>query len=236
MDYDWGLMKIPLTKFGMPEVAVYPASLLVAMAGAYLLRSFVSPDWAYLIVEAILAIVLIWVLSFFRDPDRAVPQDKSLIISPADGTISDIEELKKADGFDGPVLRIGIFLSVFNVHINRTPCDVKIDKIQYKLGLFKNALSPDSAKVNESNDIYMTQLNQPKDKMLVRQISGAIARRIVCKAAVGDKFLAGDKFGMIKFGSRTEIYIPIRANLKNLVKIGDKTKAGLTILARYENA
>ena len=127
-----------------------------------------------------------------------------------------------------------IFLNIFNVHINRTPCAVKIEKITYKPGKYKNAMDPASGRLNESNDLLMTRLQEPKDKIVVRQISGAIARRIVCEKAEGQKLSGGEKFGMIKFGSRTELYVPAGENVKCLAKIGDKVKAGLTPLVRYE--
>ena len=126
-----------------------------------------------------------------------------------------------------------LFLNIFNVHINRVPCSVKIDKITYRKGQFKNAMNPESAKVNESNDIAMTRLDAPAEKLLVRQISGAIARRIVCAAKPEQEFAGGQKFGMIKFGSRTELYLPYHRDVKPLVKVGDKVKAGLTVFIRY---
>ncbi|MGB8225401.1 MAG: phosphatidylserine decarboxylase, partial [Sedimentisphaerales bacterium] len=195
------------------------------------------------LIEAILAMVLIWILSFFRDPKRDIPTDDNLILSPADGTISDIEEVDEPNFIGGRATRIGIFLSIFNVHINRTPCAVQIGKITYRKGKFKNAMNPISGKVNESNDIAMTRLKEPKDKMLVRQISGAIARRIVCDAQEGQEFSGGAVFGMLKFGSRTELYLPASpakrgepagSGAEIIVRKGDKVKAGLTILARLD--
>ena len=111
---------------------------------------------------------------------------------------------------------------------------MKIEKITYKKGAFKNAMNPESARVNESNDVAMTRLNEPKDQLLVRQISGAIARRIVCRAEIGQDFAGGQRFGMIKFGSRTELYLPAGGNARAVIKVGDKVKAGLTVLVRYE--
>ena len=186
------------------------------------------------IFEVILAAILIWMISFFRDPKRDIPTDDNLILSPADGTISDIEEVDEPNFIGGRAVRIGIFLSIFNVHINRAPCAVKIGKITYRKGKFKNAMNPISGKVNESNDIAMTRLKEPKNKMLVRQISGAIARRIVCDAKEGQEFAGGAVFGMLKFGSRTELYLPVNCGAKIIVKIGDKVKAGLTIFAKYD--
>ena len=167
-------------------------------------------------------------LSFFRDPEREVPQDKNILIAPADGTIADIEIIDEPNFIGVKTLRVGIFLSIFDVHINRSPCSAKIEKIMYREGQFLDARNPEAGKANESNDLWLTRTETPNDKLIVRQISGAIARRIVCKAQIGQNMAAGEKFGMIKFGSRTELYVPARDGVHCLVKIGDKVKAGLT--------
>lgn len=224
-------MRIPITKYGLPQVVIYPGLCAVVMVIAF----FAIPVGLLLyIFEIVSAAILIWILSFFRDPKRDIPADDNLILSPADGTISDIEEVDEPLFSGGRATRIGIFLSIFNVHINRTPCAVKIGKITYRKGKFKNAMNPISGKVNESNDIAMTRLKKPNDKILVRQVSGAIARRIVCDAQEGQEFSGGAVFGMLKFGSRTELYLPVNCGAKILVKKGDKVKAGLTILAKYD--
>jgi phosphatidylserine decarboxylase len=186
------------------------------------------------VTEVILAVVLVWVLSFFRDPERTPPADKNILLAPADGTIRDIEVVDENDFIGGKAMRIGIFLSIFDVHINRSPCDVKVEKITYKKGDYKDARNPQAGAVNESNDLWLIRTVEPKDRLIVRQISGAIARRIVCEARQEQKLTGGRKFGMIKFGSRTELYLPSRDDIKCLVRKGDKVKAGLSILARYE--
>jgi len=184
--------------------------------------------------ELILLVVLIWVFSFFRDPNRTIVQDADLLLSPADGAIAAVETMDSYPGFDGPVLRIEIFLNIFNVHINRVPCASKIGTVTYKPGKFLDARNAECSKVNEANEIEMFRTDKPKDRLLVRQISGAIARRIVCEAKTDQSFSAGEKFGMIKFGSCTELFVPVRDNLECTTAVGDKVKAGLTILARYE--
>ncbi|MHC5089238.1 MAG: phosphatidylserine decarboxylase [Planctomycetota bacterium] len=235
-------MRIPLTRYGLPQVAVFPAIIVAIMVVYFLIA---QPFWppkcrcpiTMLMVwlpEVVLLVVLIWVFSFFRDPARTIVQDATLLLSPADGTIAAVETLDSYPGFDGPVLRIEIFLNIFNVHINRTPCAAKIGTVTYKPGKFVDARRADCSKVNEANEIEMFRTDAPQDRMLVRQISGAIARRIVCEAKTDQTFAGGEKFGMIKFGSCTELYAPTRDNLKCKIAIGDKVKAGLTILARYE--
>lgn len=192
------------------------------------------PFWVVFSAELLLIAVLAWVLSFFRDPYRSCPSDKNIVLAPADGRVTDIETVVEEDFIGGGALKIGIFLSIFDTHINRAPCNVRVEKVTYKKGRYKNALNPNSARVNESNELAMVRTDVPTDRLLVRQISGAIARRIVCRTTGGRQLAAGEEFGMIKFGSRTELYLPARENAKCLARVGDKVKAGLTPLVRYE--
>jgi len=225
-------MRIPLTKYGLPQVAVFPAVLIVAMIVVALGTMAFLPVWVLISIEAVLAAILLWALTFFRDPERRCPSDANLLLAPADGRITDIEQVQE-EFIDGAALRIGIFLSIFNVHINRAPCNAKVETITYKKGQYLNAMNPQSGRVNESNNLGLVRTDSPEDRLLVRQISGAIARRIVCAAAEGQELAGGERFGMIKFGSRTELYLPVRENAKCLVKIGDKVRAGLTPLVEY---
>jgi phosphatidylserine decarboxylase len=231
-------MRVPLTKYGWPEVVAFPAIVLGAMVLVSRLSSLVPrlSIWVIISIEAVLAVILIWVLSFFRDPYRICPSDRKLLLSPADGKVTNIEIVKEDYFIGEQAIRIGIFLSIFDVHINRAPCNIKVEGISYKKGRYKNAAGPESGRVNESNDLYIIRTDSPRDKLIVRQISGTIARRIVCAAKEGQELTGGEKFGMIKFGSRTELYVPARANVKCLVRRGDKVKAGITPLVRYEGA
>lgn len=222
-------MKLPITKYGFPQVIIYPGIFLLGMI---LLLVWVKPSGVFLVLEGILVILFVFTLSFFRDPERQVPKDEMVLLSPADGTVTDITEVPDSP-LGVPAFRIGIFLSIFNVHINRAPCTVKVTRIEYHKGAFKNAMSPESGRVNESNDVYMERLAEPRSPLLVRQISGAIARRIVCAVSPGDSLQQGERFGMIKFGSRTELYLPNVPQATLEVKVGDKVKAGLSNLARY---
>lgn len=227
-------MRIPLTKYGLPQVAVFPAIVIGIMAVALVLSlKFKLAPWSIVVIEIVLVLVLGWVLAFFRDPYRVIPAGSDILLSPADGVVSDIEIIDDCQWIDGKVLRIGIFLNIFNVHINRVPCAVKIEGVEYKEGKFKNAMDPESARVNEANSVIMTRLESPQNKLVVRQISGAIARRIVCAAKPDDEYKSGDQFGMIKFGSRTELYLPHSDSVKVEVEIGDKVKAGLDVFVRY---
>jgi phosphatidylserine decarboxylase len=227
-------MRLALTKYGWPQVVVFPAIVFIAMVIALLVLPKSLSVWSIIFLETIFAIVLVWVLSFFRDPKRIVPADKNLLLSPADGKVTDIEIVEENDFIGGAAMRIGIFLSIFDVHINRAPCNVKVERISYRRGRYKNAMNPESGRLNESNDLRLIRTDSPNDRLIVRQISGAVARRIVCQAGEGQNLTGGEKFGMIKFGSRTELYVPAREGVKCLVQIGDKVKGGLSPLVRYE--
>jgi phosphatidylserine decarboxylase len=230
-------MRIPLTKYGWPQVAVVPAVVLFVMVIVGFGTKGILPPWAVMIVEGLLAGVLLFSLAFFRDPERRCPTETNILLAPADGRVTDIELVETNDDIKETTLRIGIFLSIFNAHINRAPCNVKVGTINYKTGKYKNALNPQSAQVNESNEISLTRTDSPLDRLVVKQISGAIARRIVCDTKAGQKLAAGEKFGMIKFGSRTELYVSSQDSkyqIKCLVQKGDRVKAGLTPLVRYE--
>jgi phosphatidylserine decarboxylase len=227
-------MRIPLTKYGLPQVVVYPVIMLAAMIVFPLVMAAFLILWVIITIEAILAVVFVWALIFFRDPERNCPEDKNLLLAPADGHITEIQTVDETGFIEGPALRIGIFLSIFDVHINRAPCNVRIEKITYKKGKYLNAMNPKSGRLNESNELDLVRIDSPNDKLIVRQVSGAIARRIVCPATEEQQLAGGERFGMIKFGSRTELYVPVRENAKCIVKIGDKVKAGLTPLVKYE--
>ncbi len=166
-------------------------------------------------------------LAFFRDPDRAAPEDPNLIVAAADGTVTDIVKVDENEILKKRSRRIGIFLSIFDVHTNRAPIDGRIIYRQHREGLCLDARRPECSEKNES----MTWAFQnSRVTIVVRQLTGAIARRIVAWSGVGDELKKGDRFGMIRFGSRTEVYLPLAATV--LVKVGDHVSGGLTIIAR----
>jgi len=192
------------------------------------------PTWAVFVIEAGLGVLLILTLAFFRDPQRDIRPRADVLLAPADGRITSVELVEENEFIGGTALRITIFLSIFDVHINRAPCDSTVRRITHKPGRFKNAIRPESARVNESNDLWLVRKDYPQDKLILRQISGAVARRIVCAATEGQDLASGEKFGMIKFGSGTELYVAARKNIRCLVQTGDKVKAGLSPVVRSE--
>ncbi|MCZ6834873.1 MAG: phosphatidylserine decarboxylase [Planctomycetota bacterium] len=183
---------------------------------------------------AIGVVVLIWIAGagFFRDPIRRVPVDlpEGTMLSPADGTISKVFKVDHHEATDGPAQVVRIFLSVLDVHINRSPFDGEVVSVKHTPGKYHDARTELSAKENESNLITFTIKG---DELIgVRQVSGAIARRIVCPLQAGDTLKRGEKFGMIKFGSTTELILPRPEDVEVLVAEGDKVKGGVTVLAR----
>jgi phosphatidylserine decarboxylase len=172
-------------------------------------------------------LVFLCTVAFFRDPERAAPGDPNVIVAAADGTVMDIVELDEDEVLKNKTRRIGIFLSIFDVHTNRAPIDGRVVYRQHRPGLFFDARRPECSKKNES----MTwAFENPHVTVVVRQITGAIARRIVAWASVGDTLKKGERFGMIRFGSRTELYLPLNAEV--LVEVGDHVLGGSTIVAR----
>lgn len=172
-------------------------------------------------------LLFLFTVAFFRDPERTVPPDPNLIVAAADGTVMDIVESDESQVIGTRTRRVGIFLSIFDVHTNRAPIDGRIIYRQHREGLCLDARRADCSEKNES----MTwAFENPRVTIVVRQITGAIARRIVAWAQIGDELKKGERFGMIRFGSRTELYLPLNAEV--LVKTGDHVLGGSTIIAR----
>jgi len=169
-------------------------------------------------------------LAFFRDPHRASPADPNAIVAAADGKVMDIIEVDENEVLKTKTRRVGIFLSIFDVHTNRAPIEGRVIYRERHQGIYLDARRPESSQRNES---MIWAFENPQMIIVVRQIAGAIARRIVAWAQVGDELKKGDRFGMIRFGSRTELYLPLNAEL--LVKVGDHVFGGSTIVARLSS-
>src|SRR5688572_20263205 len=214
---------VPLTRHGFREMLI-GSLVLVALA--------VGLGWSVAWpISFIVLPVLIWLFAFFRDPNREIPAEQHVMVSPADGTVSDIQELPHDERLGGPALRVGIFLSVFNVHINRSPCDGKVTKVEYKKGKFINAMSHNKAsEENESNTVVIAEPDTGKPIAVVKQIVGLIARRIIFTAKVDDRVTRGERIGMIKFGSRTELYVPMWLKPKAKVQVGQAVRGGADVI------
>lgn len=179
--------------------------------------------WLSLVFVAL----ILYSLAFFRDPNRSDPSDQRAVVAAADGTVADIGEIDEKEFLKARTRRVGIFLSIFDVHTNRAPVAGRIAFQQFRKGLFFDARRPECS---EKNEAMTWAFQNPRATIVVRQLSGAIARRIVGWAKVGDELRRGERFGMIRFGSRTEVYLPLDAEI--LVKVGDHVKGGASVIAR----
>ena len=217
-----------LARWSAYDLALFGLPLVAAIAA---LLAFTCRPWSYAAIVPI--VFLLWLISFFRNPPRTIPTEPGAIVSPADGTVTDITPLSHYDHIGGPAVRVGIFLSIFNVHINRAPVAARVVDLHYKPGEFLNAMNPASSERNESMWIGFEELDGPHRRFAVRQISGLLARRIVCPLQPGQTVTRGEIFGMIKLGSRTELILPAEA-ADVLVKPGDPIRAGSHIVARWK--
>ena len=220
-----------LTKYGRKELCI-ATILFVAVAGALGWLGW-SVSWWFWPAAAAVAVVWLWVLWFFRDPNRAGPADAGALISPADGVVSDITPIGADSelGCDG--VRIGVFMSIFSVHVNRSPADGRIDSLEHRPGAFLDARDPTASERNESMTIRMTRRSETGEHpIVVRQIAGLVARRIVTDLTEGQTVTRGQRIGMIKFGSRLELLVPHELVGEIAVQIGEAARAGETVLVR----
>jgi phosphatidylserine decarboxylase len=222
--------RLRLARAGLAELIGF--SLMFAV----LTSVFVVAGWYHAAFWLPLPLVLaawLFVLAFFRDPERSIPSDADALLSPADGTITDVGEVDEPDFPGGRAFRIGIFLSVFNVHINRVPRSGRVVALRYFPGYFLDARNPACGVSNEQLWIDLEDGGTGRP-IRVKQIAGAIARRIVCWLKPGEQVHAGARLGMIKFGSRTELYLPAGEAHELAVKAGDVVHGGSSILLRFK--
>ncbi len=203
-----------IAREGWPFLA---ASVIAAILASVLIGGFVA---------FLLWIIALFVLQFFRDPGREIPQTVGAVLSPADGRVIKVERTQDVYGEREAIL-VSVFMNVFNVHSNRSPVDGKIEKIQYFPGKFVNADLDKASTENERNAIVLTTNDQQTVTFV--QVAGLIARRILCYVKTGDSLSRGQRYGFIRFGSRVDVYLPLDAEVK--VSIGDKVSATTTILA-----
>jgi phosphatidylserine decarboxylase len=200
-------------------------------------RWFIAVAWAVVALLALrgwwLAVavalpIAVWVVAFFRDPERAGPRGEDLVLAPADGRVVGVSEVDEPAFFGGTATRVSIFMNVFDCHVNRYPTDGTVAYRYYNAGRFLHAADEKASLDNEQSSVG---LNTPRGKVLVRQIAGLIARRIVTDHEVGTAVQQGARLGMIRFGSRVDLFLPRGAHV--LVREGDKTRVGLTLVARW---
>jgi phosphatidylserine decarboxylase len=196
----------------------------VITAGAFGL-AISRRSWGMWLAAIVLLLLALWVAYFFRDPERVGERGPSLVVSPADGKLIMITEVDEPAFVHGRAIRLSIFMNVFNVHVNRYPVDGVVKFIHYNKGKFFNAAAEKSSLENEQMSVG---LESQSTRVLVRQIAGLIARRIVTYSKLGEKVKQGDRMGIIRFGSRVDVFLPPGSTIR--AKLGDATTAGVTIL------
>ncbi len=194
------------------------------LAGFVLLLIF-YPSNLLKILLVIASVFFVFHFFFFRDPERKIPERIKVIISPADGKIIKISEVEENKYLHGKALMVSIFMSIFNVHVNRIPVSGKVEYLEHKAGKFKAAFKDKSSQLNEQS---LIGIKIDQTKILFIQIAGFIARRIVNNLKIGDEVKCGERFGMIKYGSRLDVFLPVSTKIK--VRINEKVKAGETII------
>jgi len=213
-----------MKNYGIPVAAEgWPFILPLALAAVLLLL------FGWKITGIVTLVLAVFVLSFFRDPERAIPQEKNIVVSPADGRVIVVKDVFEPDYLKQDVKQISIFMSVFNVHVNRSPVDGTVESVVHHPGRFHVASVDKASLDNEQTGMVVTSGGR---RILVKQIAGLIARRIICYARPGDRLRTGERFGLIRFGSRVDIFLPKDADIK--VKVGDRVKGALDILAKMK--
>lgn len=209
---------------GWPFIA---AAWLLVAAAAFLANRWGGAWWA---LPSVLGVVAIWVVAFFRDPIRPGPHGERYVLAAAEGHVVHVTEIEEPMYVKERAVRISIFLSVFDVHVNRYPVDGTVEVVHYNKGKFLHAADEKASLDNEQSSIGV---RGPRGRVLVRQIAGLIARRIVTDAKPGDRVEQGARLGLIRFGSRTDVFLPVSARAVIKVKRGDRVRVGGTVLAEY---
>lgn len=198
------------------------AALVAAAAFAFAVS---RRSWGLWLAAFVLLLLALWVAYFFRDPERTGERGPSLIVSPADGKLVMITEVDEPSFIQGRAIRLSIFMNVFDVHVNRYPVNGVVKYIHYNRGKFFNAAAEKSSLENEQMSVG---IDMGRHRVLVRQIAGLIARRIVTYSKLGETAKQGDRMGIIRFGSRVDVFLPVGSTMR--AKLGDVTRAGVTIL------
>jgi phosphatidylserine decarboxylase len=212
-----------IAKDGYKLIVITGILLLLFLAASYL--TGLLPIY---ILTGIIGFIFIFNFFFLRDPERTTPEGDNFVISPADGTVIKIAEVEEPEYFKEKVRLISVFMSVFNVHVNRIPIGGKIEYLDYKKGQYLAAFADKATEINERSIIGIKGEN---GKVLFKQIAGILARRIVNHLNINDEVKAGNRFGLIRYGSRLDVYLPLSAKIN--VQLKQKVKSGSTILAEF---
>lgn len=208
---------------GYPFIGIATVLAVATFALALARRS-----WAIWLLAIVLTVLALWVAYFFRDPERTGVRGKEIVVAPADGKLIMITEIDEPNFVGGRAKRLSIFMNVFNVHVNRYPVDGSVRYVHYNKGKFLNAAAEKSSLENEQSSVG---IESGPHKILVRQIAGLVARRIVTYSRLGQEVKQGDRMGIIRFGSRVDVFLPTDARIR--VELGTLTTAGVTVLAEF---
>jgi len=183
-------------------------------------------------LSILFGLLLLFVFWFFRDPARDSQAPENALISPADGRIVEIATSDEPEHIRGPATKIAIFMSIFDVHVNRSPSGARVEWVRHEPGRFRNALTPRASMENERTLVALR--DRAERPLLLKLVAGLIARRIVCALAPGDALVRGQRLGMIKFGSRVEVFVPEDANFHVSARLGQSVRAGRTVLGEWQ--
>jgi len=218
------------TKYGLREIALATVCSL-AICAAILLASPWLQWWIVAAALVPVVVVYAWVLWFFRDPDRSVPQGEGLFVSPADGRVADITNIGPESELQRSGVRVGIFMNVFNVHLSRCPAAGTVESVEHRPGAFLDVRDPHAAERNESTTVRLKYEHQGRQyPVLFRQVAGLVARRIVTDLSQGQSVNRGQRVGMIKFGSRLELLVPDELVARVCVEVGQAARGAETVL------
>jgi phosphatidylserine decarboxylase len=212
-----------IAKDGWPIIRITAVFFLI-----FLVLSTFFTNVFLIALTSLIGVLLLFHFFFFRDPQREIPQNQYAVLSPADGRVVSVEQVEEKEYFKEKVWKISIFLSVFNVHVNRMPVSGKIEYLRYKKGQFLAAFAARASELNEQSVIGIQNIN---GKVLFKQIAGLIARRIIYRCNDGDEVNAGERFGLIRYGSRVDVFLPLSANI--LISRMQRVKGGSSVLGEF---
>jgi phosphatidylserine decarboxylase len=216
-------VRIPIARYGLPQVLLFG---LPALAGTVL------TTWLFPYAAPVFALALAFVLYFFRDPSRRVPDVRALLVSPADGRVVEVSEVQEETFLHAKAHKIAIFMSLADVHVNRAPCDGRVEALVHQPGRYHNAAKAAASAENEALSMVLDEV-EGRTRILVRQVAGVLARRIACDAQQGDRLKRGQRYGMIRFGSRVEVYVPVEARFEPYVRPTHRVRGGESVLGRF---
>ncbi len=214
-------MRLPIASYGLRIVSFLT---IILLAGA-ILSILAGVTWAGVIF--LIALGFVWY--FFRDPERNIMKNEDRLLAPADGRVVEVSSVDENGYLKAGATKISIFMSILDVHVNRMPCSGRVEFIDYRKGKFFNARTQEASLKNESNTLGLVA--DSGNRFMLRQVAGLVAGRIVCPVKIGEHLEQGQRFGMIKFGSRVELYIPKSVKASIMAKEGQRVVAGLTVLA-----